>query len=223
MIPKTVNGWASWAVGLGLALMTAYMLKIGEAPPMWAVLVNAALAFVALAMRGGGVEFKPPKGPGVVALLAVLGVAAAVALPACPNAYRAGWVSTAALVDARDATDKGIASAFQSKIDDCKDKHKADQISLQKCVEDSREYSAAAQWLRIIKPAIDTSVKVAKAVLEIAEKTQASKDSTIKKVLSALKDGFCKLLPAVKDWQHMFSAEAQAALKYLDLIKVVCK
>jgi hypothetical protein len=204
--------------------MAAYMGTVGEAPPLWAVLVNAGLGFLGLVMRGGGVDIKPPKPPGAVALLAVLGLLAAMALPACPNAYRAGWVSTAALVDAKDATDKGIAKAFNAKIESCKAQHGANQIELQKCVETSKEYEAASKWIQVILPALKTSIRTAKATLEIAEKVQASADSATKKVLSALRDGVCKLLPVLKDWEKNpgFPEELKIALGYLEMIKVVC-
>ena len=152
-------------------------------------------------------------------------VLTAILLTGCPNAYRAGWVSTAALVDAKDATDKGISVAFNAKIGECKKAHGNDQVNLQKCVESSREYAAASAWIQVVLPALKTSIRVAKATLEMAEKVQASGESTTKKVLSALKDGVCKLLPALKDWEKNpgFPAELKVALQYLSMIKVVCQ
>ena len=141
----------------------------------------------------------------------------------CPNAYRAGWVSTAALVDARDATDKGIATAFKAKVNDCVSKHSKDVPAVRQCVEASTEYKAARRWQSDVLPAINTAVKVAIATLEIAERVQASKDSTLKKVFNSLRDGVCKLIPVLDEWKHKFSASVKAALVYVQMIKVVCK
>ena len=142
--------------------------------------------------------------------------------PGCANAYRAGWVSTAALVDARDATDKGIATAFKSKVNDCVSKHPKDVPATRSCVEASTEYKAARRWQTNVLPSINTAVKVAIATLEIAERVQASGDSTLKKVLNALRDGVCKLLPVLDEWKDRMSAEVKAALVYLEMVKVVC-
>jgi hypothetical protein len=43
--------------------MAAYMGTVGEAPPLWAVLVNAGLGYLGLVMRGGGVELGKPSSP----------------------------------------------------------------------------------------------------------------------------------------------------------------
>ena len=52
-LPKTINGWVAIMVGLGLAVMAAYMGTVGDAPPLWAVLVNAGLGYLGLVLRGG--------------------------------------------------------------------------------------------------------------------------------------------------------------------------
>ena len=158
-----------------------------------------------------------------ITLLAL--VAAAMMLPwltGCPNAYRAGWVSTATLVDARDATDKGIAAAFRARVTKCVAKTPEDVPAIRKCTEESKEYRAARKWQGIVLPTVNTSIKVAIATLEIAERVQASKESTLKKVLNALKDGVCKLLQVLDEWKDHFSAEVKAALVYVQMVKVMC-
>ena len=142
--------------------------------------------------------------------------------PGCANAYRAGWASTAALVDATAATDKGIAVAFKSKVTDCVSKHPKDVPATRACVEASTEYKAARQWQTSVLPSVNTAIKVAIATLEIAERVQASKESTLTKVLNALKDGVCKLLPVLDEWKDRMSANMKAAMVYVKMIGVVC-
>lgn len=154
-------------------------------------------------------------------LIAVL----ALFLCSCPNAQRAGWIATAATIDARDAVDEGINQAFNARVIACKEQHLPDQVKFQECVRASREFHAVWKWLRDpgVWGMLNAAVRAAKGILEIAAHVQASESSTTQKVLSALRESVCALAGIVRDFGHLWPKEAKPAMQYLDLIKAVCK
>jgi hypothetical protein len=126
-------------------------------------------------------------------------------------------------MDARDATDSGLAKAFSAKVKACVDKHGSKTTGYQSCIVATREYKAMSKWRVYGLPAVNSAVKVAKEVLEIAERVKASGDSTTKKVLSALKDAACGIASIVNEWRDLFPDKAKVALAYLNSVKgLVC-
>jgi hypothetical protein len=55
-LPKTLNGWITLIIGLALAVLPIYIATTGDHPPLWAVLAQGGLAYLALAIKGGGKE-----------------------------------------------------------------------------------------------------------------------------------------------------------------------
>jgi hypothetical protein len=145
-------------------------------------------------------------------------------VPGCPVAHRVGWVTTASVMDARDATDAGLAQAFTAKVKQCVNKHGSKTQGYKTCIEATREYKAIAKWRVYGLPAVNSAVVMAKEILEIAEKVNASEDSTMQKVLSALRDAACGIAAIVNEWKDLFPAKARVALAYIDSVKgLACK
>jgi hypothetical protein len=154
----------------------------------------------------------------------VFGTLIIILLAGCPNAYRAGWVATASLMDARDATDDGLATAFGAKVRACVAKHGSKTIDYQQCVQESNEYKAMAAWRVHALPAVNSSVRAAKEILEIAERVNASGADASAKALSAIKDAACAVIEIVNEWNGLFREKAKVALGYLNSVKgLVCQ
>lgn len=144
-------------------------------------------------------------------------------LPGCATAHRTAWVVTASVMDARDAVDYGLSKSFTTRVRECVAKHGTKTTGYRTCIETTREFRAMRKWRVYGLPAVNSAVKVAKEILEIAEKVNASQASTMSKVLSTLKDAACGIVDIVNEWKDLFPDRARTALLYLNSVKgLVC-
>jgi hypothetical protein len=223
LIPESGKRWAGLIVSV-LVVVLGAMSEWGELGPEFVRWVGrgALLLVVVSNVLGLSVPSVRPRTAGRAGVLAI--ALALMMSAACPNAYRGGWVATASVMDARDATDDGLAKAFRAKVRACVDKHGSKTIEYQTCIQDSNEFKAMSAWRVHALPAINSAVRAAKEILEIAERVNASGASASAKALSALKDAACGLIEIVKEWNGLFPDKAKIALAYLDSVKgLVCK
>lgn len=168
--PKTFNGWATIVVGLALAILATYMgtLQEGQTVPLWAILLNAGVGYLALAMRGGGVELRKPGGGSAVGIILGLTVAAMALdsagckIPPLATAYRAH----ALIVTARDGVGETIANQQRAMAARCEAAHKGEVEPLRDCLHQVREPVRA--WVRHIRPAITATASTYWLALESA-------------------------------------------------------
>ena len=140
------------------------------------------------------------------------------------NPYKAGWISIASALSARNAVDDGVSKTFRVKMDQCKKTHKEGVTPYHKCMTDSQELKAMVIWRSYARPTITAGARAAFEALVLAEKIDQDKDQVKSLWIQHLKAGVCALTKMITDFKDLFPDKALIALSYLDLVKgVVCK
>jgi hypothetical protein len=139
------------------------------------------------------------------------------------NPYKAAWGTTAAVASARNATDDGIAKAFDARVEQCvKDSGGDCKEKCQQCVKGSREYAAILAWRTFVRPSVNAAIQTTVTAISIAEKV----DSQTNKLdwIALLKDAVCGVSKVILEFSEVFPDKAKVALGYLGMVKgVTCK
>jgi hypothetical protein len=212
MLPKTINGWITLLVGIALAVMPAYMATVGKAPPLWAVLLNAGLGYLALYLRGGVPKPKLPPGTaaGVIALLAI-GLMASACSP-----YSAAWRTLDGVQQARNLTAQQLARVARVKHADCLKAHTRKTPEFGDCMRAHDQ--ALKHWRTIARPAINSAIQITATSLHIAERLRPDKQPDW---LALLKPAACALMRVAKAWGHWYPDKGAAILGALTMVEAV--
>lgn len=130
-----------------------------------------------------------------------------------------GYRVTLAVRNAGDATSKALAVACGEKRVACKEKHAIKTpgyaLCMDKCVK------ALEAWAKVVKPAVNSALRAAWAVLEAARLRGEKKA----KWQEALRPGACQLIRAVTvDWKHLLGKHMKDITPYLKAAEgLVCK
>lgn len=199
--PKTVNGYVTIIVGLALAVLAAYMGTIGpgESVPLWAILLNAGVGYLALVIKGGGVEIKKPGGGSVVAMIMGLTVTAIALGSGCsPKGYSAAIKSTVAVKRATQAT--GVALAAGSKAE------------LAAGADTGKVCKRLFAYRDKIRPLARTAVAAAWAAIQTA---RAAKKKDFD-VWAVLRPGACAIILGLREWGHKLPDKGSVVLGKLE-------
>ena len=203
MLPKTLNGWITVAVGLSTAVMTAYMLRITDAPPLWAVLVYAALGYLGLVMRGGGVELGKAVTPRAGVFLGLLLGAAALTSSGCPNTHAPALKAATALKRGLQSASTALAAGSTAELQAGQDK--------------ARICKRLRSYRDNIRPAARSSVAAVFVGVRIAR--EAGKDKI--DYVAMLRPGGCAIMLGLRAWGHKLPDKGASILPLLELFQGV--
>lgn len=204
MLPKTLNGWISLAVFMGLAVMAAYMGTVGQAPPLWAVLLNAGLGYLGLFLKGSTPKLPPGAAAGLIALLA-LGLMLSAGCPGSTVPTK----TTAGLMQATQTTSKALAATSAPVHTDCL-AFGAKSEKYRICIAD--DLKRLTSYRDTIRPAARSAVAAAYAAIMIAR--EAGKDKS--DYMAILKPGACAIILGLREWGHKLPNQGGGILPLLN-------
>lgn len=136
----------------------------------------------------------------------------------CGSGLGVGYRSVLVVRNAGDATSKALAAACEAKRQDCKAKHGVKTEGYKSCMENCLK--ALKAWRLYAKPAINTSLRAAFGVLEVARARKKKQAPW----LEALKPGACQLVKMVQEWRGLMPKDAASLLTLLKGVEgLVCK
>ena len=59
-LPETRDGWAALAIGVAFTAINAYNVQV-QTPPLWAVISNAVVGYLALLSKGASISINGGK------------------------------------------------------------------------------------------------------------------------------------------------------------------
>jgi len=146
-------------------------------------------------------------------VLAIVGVCLVwLGLSGCPGA---GWRALDATQKARAITAKQLATAVKTKHAACLKTHGAQTAEYAECIKTHRD--ALRTWRRVVRPAVNSSVAITAAALQIYDKAGGDKPDWI----ALIKPAVCALSRGVKSWSVWFGDKGAAALSALKMIEGV--
>ena len=152
----------------------------------------------------------------VLALLALLYLMGH--MGGCKTALGVGYRSVLVVRNAGDATSKALAAACEAKRVACKAKHAIKTPGYRDCMKQCMD--AFAAWRLYVKPTVNTSLRSAFGVLEVARAKKQKKAPW----LEALKPGACQLLGILQEWKTFMPKDVASLLTLLKSVEgLVCK
>ena len=144
-------------------------------------------------------------------------LAALAVLSGCKSGLAVGYRTVLTVRRAGDLTAEALAGACQIKRDECKTKHAVKTPAYAACV--ARCLKALAVW-RTVKRALNTSLRAAYGVLEVARARKQDKAPWV----DALKPGGCQLSKAIRGWADVMPDDVKSILALLKIAEgLVCK
>ncbi len=163
-------------------------------------------------------EFAKRRNMFIVAMVSIAGAIAILLYLGGCNPYAAAWRTMDGVIKARDLTAQQLAAVAKVKHQDCVKEHGAKTQGFADCINGTRKMLGT--WQKQVRPAINSSLQITAASVQIAERVKDKKMDWI----GLLRPAACGLFRAVKSWGHYLPDKGQTVLKSIGTFgELICK